>query len=137
MMPKRAKKKTKVGQREIAMERVGILFNLADDSALSGDFKNADSCVEKARKIAMRYKLRIPREYTRKFCKYCYRYLLPSVTSVVRINSMEHRVEVKCLECGRCMFYPFIKELKERRKNEGTDKDTADRKTRDKREYSR
>ncbi len=131
-MLKRARKKTKEEQKKIAMERIEILFNLADDSALSGDVKRASRYVEMARKTAMRYNLRISREYKRKFCKYCYRYLLPSVTSTVRINSEGHRVEVKCLECGRSMFYPFIKELKEKRKNEGKDKDTANRKKRSK-----
>lgn len=129
-MPKRARRKSKEEQKEIAMERIEILFNLADDFALSGNVKKADVYVELARKIAMRYNLRIPREYKRKFCKYCYKYLLPSVTSTVRINPKEHRVEVKCLKCGRSMFYPFIKELKEKRKNEGKNKDAADRKNR-------
>jgi|GEM_PF-243448 len=129
-MPKRARKKTKQEQKEVAMERMEILFNLADDSALSGNVKKANGYVERARKIAMKYNLRIPKGHKRKFCKYCYKYLLPSVTSTVRINSKEHRVEVKCLECGRSMFHPFIKELKEKRKNEGKNKDTADRKKR-------
>ena len=116
-MPKRARKKIKEEQREIAMERIEILFKLADEFALSGNIKRADACVELARKIAMKYNLRIPREYKRKFCKYCYKYLLPSVTSTVRTNPREHRVEVRCMECGRSMFYPFIRELKEKRRD--------------------
>lgn len=125
---KRSKKKHEIEHRSIASERVDILFRLADDSALAGNLEVANEYVQQARKIAMKSNLKMPREYKRRFCKYCYRYLLPSVTSQVRINSIEHRVEVKCLACGRTIFYPFMREVKTRGKNERKDKNTADRK---------
>lgn len=118
-MPRVSRKESREEQKTIAMERIGILFGLSDDFALSGNLEKSDAYVERARKIAMRYNLRIPSGYKRKFCKYCYRYLLPSATSIVRINPREHRVEVKCLGCGRIMYYPFVRELKDKRKNGG------------------
>ncbi|HEX55424.1 MAG: hypothetical protein DRO90_02750 [Candidatus Altiarchaeales archaeon] len=93
--------------KRIAMERIEILFKNADDSALNGNIENANRYIELARRIAMKYNIRIPREYKRKFCKYCYRYLLPGRTSRTRINSRMRRVEIKCLSCGRRIFYPL------------------------------
>jgi ribonuclease P protein subunit RPR2 len=136
-MPKNARRRVKEEQKKIAMERAGMLFDLADDSALSGDVEKAHRYIESARNIAMRYNLRIPKRYKRRFCKYCYAYLLPSVTSNVRIDPREHRVEVKCLKCGRTMLYPFIKELKERRKDERKSKDVTHREKRGNRKSPR
>ncbi|MBN2015124.1 MAG: ribonuclease P [Candidatus Altiarchaeota archaeon] len=116
MAQKKTKKKQAKEKSDIASERVDILFRLADEAALSGDLDGADEYIQQARRIAMKSNLRILKECKRRFCKYCYCYLLPSVTSQVRLNPREHRVEVKCLKCMRVSFYPFVREVKERRK---------------------
>lgn len=105
-------------QRKIAVERIRILMGLADKSALCGDLGRADDYVMRVRDIGMRYNVRLPRELKRRFCRYCYHYLLPQVTSNVRINSRVKRVEIRCLNCNRVMFYPYIREVKERRRKE-------------------
>ncbi len=115
-MLKKLRRKQKNDQRKIAAERISILFKLADEAAICKNLKDADHYINEARKIAMKFNMRIPKGYRGRFCKYCYRYLLPSTTSRVRINSQQHRVEVKCLECNRVIFYPFIREIKERGK---------------------
>lgn len=116
----RSRRAEKEEQKRIAKERIEILFELADNTAIKGDLKRADGYVEQARKIAMKYNVRIPKRYKRKFCKYCYHYLLSPVTSRTRINSKEKRVEVLCFNCGRKMFFPYVREI---RKN-GGDNDT-------------
>ena len=105
-MRKRQKKDLQK-QRIIATERISILMETADKSALSGNMKRANRYVELARDVSMRTNVRIPRHLKRKFCKYCYSYLLPAKTSKSRINSKEKRVEVECLNCSKRMYYPI------------------------------
>jgi len=110
------KYKIKKRQVKIAIERIERLFEEAEKAALEGDIEFANEYVINARRISIRHNIPIPRELKRKFCKYCYHYLLPGVTSMVRINSNEKRVEIKCLNCGKRIYYPYIREVKERRR---------------------
>lgn len=98
---------------QIAKERIEILFQLADNEAIKHNFRRANRYVELARKIGMRYNVRIPSHLKRRFCKHCYSYLLPTVTSTVRIS--RHRVIVRCLNCGKHSRFPYIREIKQRR----------------------
>lgn len=115
-MINKARRKNKEEGREIAFERIEILFGLADKSALSGDLDLADDYVVKARKIAMKFNVRLGR-YKRRYCKYCYKYLLPGKTFRVRTNPAEKRVEVTCLRCGRKIFFPYVREVKAKRRS--------------------
>jgi ribonuclease P protein subunit RPR2 len=113
---KNSRRKSKEEGESIAVERIKILFSLADRSALSGDLALATKYVTRARAIAMKYNIRLGRGYGGRFCRACSTYLLPGKTSIVRINSSEKRVEIKCLTCGRKIYKPYIKEIKERRR---------------------
>ena len=97
-----------IWQKRIGSERVRILFELA-----SQEFKNhperSNRYVQLARKIAMRYNIRMPRELKRKFCKKCYKYLMPAVNCRIRASAKQRSVIVKCLECGNVMRYPYKK----------------------------
>ncbi len=103
-------------QRGIVLERIDVLFVEAGKAALGGDSDSADRYVLNARKLSSRNNVSIPRELKRRYCRYCYRYLLPGKTSRVRINSLKKRVEVRCLGCGRMNFHPYIRERRARRK---------------------
>jgi ribonuclease P protein subunit RPR2 len=96
-------------QTDIAKERIIILFREAAKSARANDFKRADRYVFLARKIGMKYNVKLTR-YKRKFCKYCYKYLLPGANAVVRTNPRTQSVEIKCLECKKINRYPYAKE---------------------------
>ncbi len=110
--------KNKDMQKEIAKERIEILFGLADKAALEGNFDDASNYVKKARTIGMRCNARMPSKLKRKFCKFCNAYLLPGKTSKVRINSKSKRVVITCMKCGKEMYFPYRKEVKaKRRKN--------------------
>ncbi|OYT53907.1 MAG: ribonuclease P [Candidatus Altiarchaeales archaeon ex4484_2] len=102
-------------RKGIVLERIEVLFTEAGNAALEGDVDSADRYVLNARKLSSRNNVSIPRELKRRYCRYCYGYLLPGKSSRVRINSAKKRVEVKCLNCGRLNFHPYIHEVKARR----------------------
>ena len=102
--------------KEMAREHVIELFEEARKE-FRIDKKMADKCVEKARKIAMKYKLRMPRGLKRRFCKHCYSYLVPGKNLRVRMH--EGHVVYYCLECKKFMRFPYVKEQKKKRKYSG------------------
>jgi ribonuclease P protein subunit RPR2 len=97
--------KDKTIQRKIAARRIAILFQLAQDCAVSGRFSLADRYVELARNISMRYLVPIPVEFKRWYCKQCYGFLLPGVNSRVRIS--RGKVIYTCLRCQRQTRMPL------------------------------
>ncbi len=103
-------------QKEIAKERIEILFKQADEEFSAGRKDLANRYVELARKISMRYNVRIPRELKRKFCKKCHSFLKPGVNARVRVRSEKKYVLVTCLECGNKMRYPYVREKKKQAK---------------------
>ena len=94
----------------IAGERIDILFDLAEEEALAHNLHRANRYVELARKIGMRYNVRIPRRYRRSYCKHCHSYLVPSINSRVRLRGK--RTVIFCENCGDYMRMPFIRERK-------------------------
>ncbi len=96
----------KTKQKEIAQERIKILFQQADE-VFSEDISLANRYVTLARKIAMKVKIKIPSELKRKFCKHCYKYLRPSVNA--RVRTREGKVIISCFECKKFMRIPVKK----------------------------
>ncbi len=90
-------------QTEMALKRIRELFNQADE-VFEKKPELADRYVELARKISMKYKVRIPSELKKRFCKHCHRYLIPGKNCTVRIA--KSRVIYTC-ECGKHMRFPF------------------------------
>ncbi len=96
-------KRQKAEIKAIAIERIRRLFEMADymfhiDPELSNRY------VELARRIAMRCRVRIPRDLRRRFCHNCYKFLVPGVNCRVRIaKRREPHVAITCLECGNVM----------------------------------
>ena len=94
-------------QREIALERIDILFYQAEEKfALHPDLSNR--YVELARKISMKLRLRIPSIYKRKYCKHCYAYLVPGKNCRVRIRTK--KIIISCQECKKFMRIPLTKQ---------------------------
>ncbi len=102
-------------RQEIAEQRIKKLFQEAEKRAMEGRMDLANRYVEIAREISMKYLVRIPKEYKLRYCKKCHSYLLPGKNCMVRLK--KHKVVIKCLNCGHFMRYPYINEIKERRKN--------------------
>ena len=112
MKQKHKKKPSK--HREIALERINILFAEAD-TMFKEDSKLSDKYVKLARKISMKYKVKIPSELKKRYCKHCYSFLKQSKNCKVRLK--EGKVLYHCLVCGKIMRFPYIKEQKARRKS--------------------
>jgi ribonuclease P protein subunit RPR2 len=92
--------------RRIAEERIKELFRQAD---LAFDERPdlSNRYVEMARKISMKFKVKIPPTLKRKFCKHCYHYLRPGKTCRVRIA--KSRVIYYCLKCKNFMRFVIKK----------------------------
>ncbi len=101
-MPKKHYEKP-AKQQQIAKKRIKFLFSEArhvfkKDRSLSAKY------VKLARRIAMKYKIRLPSSLKKKFCKNCYSYLVPGVNCRVRIH--KHRIIYFCFNCKHFMRQP-------------------------------
>jgi ribonuclease P protein subunit RPR2 len=93
--------------RKIALERVRALFQFARENIHERP-DLAQRYVEVARKIAMRTRLHLPREYRLQVCRHCKRFILPGVGSRVRVQPhREPHVVVTCLYCGGTTRIPL------------------------------
>ena len=114
-MKRKYKKKSKQ-IRNIAKERIEILFKEAAD-VFKKDPLLADRYVKLAREISMKSRVRIPSDLKRRFCKHCYSYLVPGVNC--RVRTREGKVVYYCLKCKKFMRFPYLREKKEHRKHKG------------------
>ncbi len=93
-------------KKKLAVERIHTLFREAEEQ-----FKKrpelSNRYVELARKVAMKARVRMPREYRRRFCKKCHSYLKPGVNCRVRLT--QHKVVYTCGVCKEYMRMPYLK----------------------------
>lgn len=85
-------------QREIAKERIQILLDLAKKN-LEKHPNRSRRYVELARKIGLRYNIRLTKKQKRSFCKKCNTILIPGKTSTVRLDPKHKNLTIKCLNC--------------------------------------
>jgi len=104
-MERRGRGKKRPLVREAAADRIETLYSLAFNMARAGELDLARRYLTLARKIGMRYTVRIPPRLKRSTCKECRTPMIPELTSRVRIR--DGRRIVTCLECGKVMRYPF------------------------------
>ena len=97
---------SKTKQKEIAKERIQTLFKEAE-KAFKKNKALANRYVTLARKIAMKARIRMPSLLKRKFCKHCYKFLMPGVNS--RTRTREGKVVISCFECKKFMRIPVKK----------------------------
>jgi ribonuclease P protein subunit RPR2 len=93
-------------EKKVARERIIELFKQAD-AVFDSDKALANHYVDLARKYAMKYKVRIPSELQKKFCKHCYSYLKPGKN--LRVRTQQSKVVYSCLECKKFMRFPYKK----------------------------
>jgi ribonuclease P protein subunit RPR2 len=106
MVTQRMSMRNRSRNRRIARERIDILLNRAAE-VFPRDRAKADRYAELAKKIAKRHALRFPRRWKRRVCKKCYAFLVPGVSSRVRIY--KGRVIITCLKCGHVVRLPISK----------------------------
>ncbi|MEM3373924.1 MAG: ribonuclease P protein component 4 [Candidatus Woesearchaeota archaeon] len=82
------------------------LFELAE-KFFKKEPKLSNRYIQLARKISMKYKVKIPKEFKRRFCKKCYSYLYPGINCRVRL--CQSKVVYYCLNCKNFMRFPIKK----------------------------
>ncbi len=88
--------------RDIAKERMTILYDMALKAVRRGDKDLARRYVELVVDIAGKSRTRPPKSIRRGYCRRCYIPLIPGLTARYRIVSEGRgsRLVVTCLECG-------------------------------------
>jgi len=88
--------------KKIARERIEILFEQARLEFCEHP-ERSDRYVGIARRIAMRQRIRIDREFRRQFCHHCHAFLVPGNNMRVRVH--RRYVVVTCLCCNKKTRY--------------------------------
>lgn len=88
----------------VAHERIQRLQELAEAAATEGHDQRARRYVRRARRIAERNRLELPRDFTRFTCDRCDAYLRPGRNARVRLQ--DGHVVVTC-DCGNHARYPY------------------------------
>lgn len=93
--------------KDLARQRMNILFNKSM-SIVSTDPELARRYVEIALAISRKSGVPIPRPFRMNYCKKCHSFLMPGVTSRIRLRGKgKKRLVIKCLSCGRIFRYPI------------------------------
>ena len=93
--------------KQIALKRVHTLFSLAKE-VIHEDPELAQRYVQIARRIAMRTKLHMPKEYRNLICRHCKSFILPGVNCRIRIQQRrEPHMVITCLNCGQHSRFPL------------------------------
>jgi ribonuclease P protein subunit RPR2 len=86
-------------QKALAKSRVRILLAKAIETAKE-DPELAQRQAAIARRIILRYNIRLPYSEKRLFCHGCKRLLIPGSNARVRLGYRPKAVKITCLECG-------------------------------------
>ena len=89
----------------VARERIADLFALAEREAHDGDSAYADRYVQLARRIGMRYNVRLLPEFSELYCRGCSCFWVEGRTVLTRLRG-GRRVRT-CLVCGRVRRVPY------------------------------
>ena len=95
---------SKKKQKKIAGENIDRFFELAEEK-FSSNKGLSNRYVTLARKTAMKVKIRMPRQYKRRYCKHCYKYLRTGINSKIRVNN--GKVIISCYECNKFSRIPL------------------------------
>ncbi|MBS3176751.1 ribonuclease P [Candidatus Woesearchaeota archaeon] len=82
----------------IAQEHITVLFEQAQ-KMFSEHPELSNRHVKLARKIAMRFKIKLPKQYQRMFCKHCYAFFMPSKTC--RVRTEKGKIVYYCFTCKK------------------------------------
>ncbi|MFC7073597.1 ribonuclease P protein component 4 [Halovenus rubra] len=88
----------------IAVERIERLQELARKAVQEGNKARAQRYVRRAKRIAERNRLRLPREFIRFTCDRCETYLIPGTNARVRLQ--DGHVVSTC-DCGEQHRHPY------------------------------
>lgn len=92
---------------KIALKRIHILLMLAKE-IINEDSELAQRYFQVARKIAMRTRLKMPKEYKSLICKKCKSFIMPGTNCRVRIQQKRQtHIVITCLNCNDCSRIPL------------------------------
>ncbi len=98
------RKKQKDWAKDMARQRIVRLFELAE-----GEFKThperSNRYVKLARRIGMRYRVKLPHDLRSKICRHCHNYLVQGVNARTRL--LGTHIATTCLDCGKQMRLPY------------------------------
>tara|TARA_B100000029_G_scaffold112107_1_gene104215 strand:+ start:7140 stop:7442 length:303 start_codon:yes stop_codon:yes gene_type:complete len=89
----------KKAKREIATKRMQVLFdNAVSNARLDPDLAEKQAIA--AKKISMKYKIKMPYEIRSCFCKKCKKFVVPGINSKVRVGrSNVKSIRITCNFC--------------------------------------
>lgn len=90
---------------KLAKTHIDEIFKLADKNK---EYSNRYLTI--ARKIAMKFRIKLKSEQKRRFCKHCYTYLVPGKNLRVRVH--DHKLIYYCLECKKFWRKPIGKKFR-------------------------
>jgi ribonuclease P protein subunit RPR2 len=85
--------------KALARHRVNILLSEALETS-KDDLNLANRQAEIARKICLKYNIRLPYFERQLFCRKCKSFIVPGVTSRIRLDYKPKAVKITCLKCG-------------------------------------
>jgi RNase P subunit RPR2 len=106
MSKRKISKKKKESMQSIAEERIRILLGKAFEAMKEGREDLARRYCTLARNIQLRYRVRLKKEITLKYCKKCHLPWIVGKTLKVRTNSKERCIEYICM-CGYRKRYRY------------------------------
>ena len=98
------RKKQKDWAKDMAYQRITRLFELARIE-FEKNPGHSDRYVQLARRIGMRYRVRMPPEFKKQICKHCHAYLVQGVTARTRLQGTH--ISTTCISCGKQMRQPY------------------------------
>ena len=102
------------GVKGVVLERIRLLFSFAEKEAKNKPEKSR-RYISLARRLATRFRLRLPKEFKRRFCKKCNTYWIPGFNVKVRLKPAEKRIIYAC-ECGAKSTFPYKSTCKKKEK---------------------
>ncbi len=111
IVTQRFRRRSRMGRRTkemtaIAKERMHILFTLAErESVENKNLPRAKRYVELARKIGMRYNVRMDRYFGLLVCRSCNSFLGNSASA--RVRTLGGKIIICCKNCGRVKRIPL------------------------------
>jgi ribonuclease P protein subunit RPR2 len=89
----------KNSKKEIAIQRMQILFYNALSNAKNNP-ELAQRQAEIAKKISMKFKIKMPFEVSSSFCKKCKKFIAPGIASKIRLGTKPKSIRITCSYCN-------------------------------------
>ncbi|MCD6348480.1 MAG: ribonuclease P [Candidatus Korarchaeota archaeon] len=108
-------RKDKRRERDLARQRIVRLLRMAD-YIYPQEPELAMKYGELARRLALRTRVEIPKEWKWRYCRRCESFLYPGINAEIRVREKRFpHLVIRCEICGSIGRMPYIKEKKLRR----------------------